>query len=253
MPNGPESDETAHSLARQLERDRVQCERAMTEFRASLPVCPPSADAVEDLVVVYEQWFKQLDNAAKIAHALSTKHECSVRETEVLDALKAHFLSEAAKIEPRIYARAREHSLADRWITTIEGLQELINKLDQLHRRDLMSEQPGPFQRVINEIIHLKKQLPEEFARVRRLGATIPPVRREPRLNTDLRKRLIKALTRKIVHPVLLAKDLGIETSALRSLISAVNKPEKIILNVRGEGYFLRDRLPPGRKDLREV
>ncbi len=253
MPNGVESDETARTLARELERDRVQCERAMTEFRASLPVSPPSADAVETLVVLYEQWFKQLDNAARTAHLLSTKHKCSVRHVDIQDALKTHFLTEAARIEPRIYARAREHGLVDRWISTVEGLQELVLRFDRLHRRDLMAEEPGTFQRVINALIDLKKQLPEELARVRRLGASIPPVRRESRLKTDLRRRLMKALTRKLVHPVLLAKELGIETSALRSLICAVNKPEKIILNVYGKGYFLRDRPPPGRRDLREV
>lgn len=253
MPKGPESDETAHSLARRLERDGVQRERAMMEFRASLPVRSPSADPVEDLVVVYEHWFKQLDNAAKIAQALSTKHECSVRETEILDALKAHFLSEVAKFEPRIYARAREHSLADRWITTLEGLQELINKLDRLHRRDLMSEQPGPFQRVINELIHLKKQLPEEFARVRRLGATIPPVRREPRINTGLRQRLIKALIGRTVLGKVLAAELRITPTALRSVISAMNRSDRIVLNTWGKGYYLRDHPPPDGEDLKRV
>lgn len=253
MPQGPESDETAHSLARRLEHDRVQGERAMTEFRASLPVRPPSADAVEDLVVMYERWFEQLDNAARTAHALSIKHECSVRDTEIQDALKAHFLNEAARIEPRVYARARDHGLMDRWITTVEGLQELILRFDRLHRRDLTTEEPGAYQRIIGALIDTRNHLREEFARVRRLGATIPSVRREPQLKTDLRKRLIKRLTRKIVHPVILANHLGINTSALRSLISAVNKADKIILNVRGEGYFLRDCPPPGRKDLREV
>lgn len=253
MPKGLESDETAHSLARRLERDRVQCERAMTEFRASLPVRPPSADPVEDLVVVYEHWFKQLDNAARTAHALSTQHECSVRDTEIQDALKTHFLNEAARIEPRIYARARKHGLVDRWITTVEGIHEVILRFDRLHRRDMMAEEPGPYQRVINALIDLKKQLPEEFARVRRLGATIPPVGCEPRINTGLRQRLIKALIGRTVLGKVLAAELRITPTALRSVISAINRSDRIVLNTWGKGYYLRDHPPPDREDLKRV
>lgn len=250
MPEGSESEEAAQMFARKLERDRDQSERAVKDFRASLPVHSPSADPVEDFAGLHEHWFTQLYNVNETARTLSVKYECDVRSADLQDSLKTHFLRESQEIVARIYTRAGEQGLLDRWITNIEGLQALILDYDRLQRIDLRGLEPVPYNHVINSLIYFKKHVPDELARIRRLSATIKSKPEPPAARSGLQRRLLEALEGRIVPSAELAERLRMKLPKLRSFITRINKQRRIIFNKRDEGYFRADRLPPGRDDL---
>lgn len=233
--------------------ERGMRELALREFHASLPIRGATPDPIEDFVVAHEQRFRHLSDASETARALSKKHGCEVPSSMIQDAVNAHYAEESRQIEPRLYDRARQHNQLDRWISEVEDIQALLQEFDRLHRFRLWEERGERFDRILNGLLTLNKRIPAELDRLRRLGASIPPLRPEPRITTGLQKRLVGALTGKIVPAVFLAETLGITTTQLRSLISRLNRPDKFILNERGEGYYLRDHPPANREDLKRM
>lgn len=250
MSDDPDHVHVDPEFARSWERDQPRREVALNEFRGSLPAFEATADPIDAFVATHEQWFQELEHASRTAHALGQKHGCEIPRSAIQDVLKLHFVEASRQIEPRVYERARHYDQLDRWVTEVEDIQALISEYDRAERFDLLQERGDRFNQILHARIALEKRIPEELKRLRRLGASIPPVRSEPRITSSLRARLIKALTGRPIHPVLLAKELGIDTDRLRSLISRLNKPDKFILNLRNEAYYLRDHPPACREDL---
>lgn len=253
MPDDTNGDRVDPEFALNLERERVQSELALSEFRGSLPVFDDLSDPIEAFVTCHEQWYQHVEHVTRTAQVLGQKYGCEIRTDAIQDVLQDYFVEASRRIEPRLYERARQHHQLDRWITEVEDIQALIGEYDRAERFNLIEERGERFHKILHARIGLEKHIPAELRRLRRLGASIPPLRAEPRITTSLHKRLIEILTGKLVPAVLLAKQLGINTTQLRSVISRLNKPDRFILNVRGEGYYLRDHPPVGREDLPRV